>query len=108
MASKCIFLIRRLFSDLDGLSVVNMGGFKTELLARLHEELDCFTRFHPFIMACYFNINFKGLIVAPQFLAESKEVLIADMCKAAVDFGDYTLPAADTTAEFEETVIDDS
>ena len=99
MASKCIFLIRRLFVDLEGLSVVNMGGFKTELINRLHEELDCFTRFHPFIMACYLNINFKGVIVVPQFLAESKQVLIADMCEAAIAFGDYTLPAAASTPE---------
>ena len=62
MASKCIFLICRLFCDLEGLSIVNMGGFKTELLRRLHEELDCYGRFHPFITACYLNINFKGRI----------------------------------------------
>ena len=93
---------------MEGLSVVNMGGFKTELLNRLHEEFDCYIRFHPFIMACYLNINFKGRIVLPELLSESKEVLIADMCEAAVAFGDYTLPPADTTPKVVETVIEDS
>ena len=30
------------------------------------------------------------------------------MCEAAIAFGDYTLPAAATTPEVEETVIEDS
>ena len=109
MASKCIFLIRRLFLDLKGLSIANMGGFKTELLQRLHEEeLDCFARFHPLIMACYLNINFKGRFVQPEFLSESKDVLLADMCEAAVAFGDNTRPPADTTPDVVESVIEDS
>ena len=83
MASKCMFLIRRLFLDLEGPSIVNMGLFKTELLQRLHEELDCFGRFHPFIMACYLNINFMSPILNPKMLHNLKMYLVEDMVDVA-------------------------
>ena len=85
-----------------------MGGFKAELLARLHNELDCFLRFYPFVMASYLNINFKGRLVDPARLSEGKEILVMEMCDAAVKFGFYSMPTLEATTDDAETVIEDS
>ena len=94
MASKGIFLFQQLCRDIDALSVQGMHTFKNELLHQLHEEMCCFLKFYSYIMACYLNINFKGRLVEPELLSEAKEILLLEMCEAAVAFGDYTLPSA--------------
>ena len=108
MASKYVFILSKLFHDLNNLSVANMGGFKTELLRRLHDELDCFPKFYPFIIASYLNINFKGRLVSAEDLEEAKSVLLDRMCDVAVEAGDYTLPETDVVVPEAETVIEDS
>ena len=59
-------------------------------------------------MACYLNLNFKGRLVEPELLSEAKDILVLEMCEAAVAFGDYTLPSAAPDIAQTETVVEDS
>ena len=62
LASKGIFLIQQLCRDIDALSLQGMSTFKNESSHRLHEEMGCFLKFYPYVMACYLNINLKGVL----------------------------------------------
>ena len=65
-------------------------------------------KFYPYVMACYLNINFKGCLVEPEVLSEGKEILVLEMCEAAVTFGDYTLPSAEPDIAHAETLVEES
>ena len=57
MASKGIFLIQQLYRDADALSVQGSCIFKNELSHRLHEDIGCFVKSYPYVVACYLNKN---------------------------------------------------